>query len=876
MWTAGRRLPARAAQQYAARVVAPVVAGRSAAVGHQLAPPRQHVRSFFGLKELIFGHKKQDADKATATDESAVTTTTTTIETTTDSAPVAVAPVVPAPEPQPITGSVDAITYSVGKYARLADGAVMATRGKSMVLTTAVSTPPSASGRRKDFLPLMVDYRVKYHAAGVIPDTQRRSEMTNTDEEILQSRIIDRVIRPMFPRDYCEDTQVLATVHSLDPTNDPLVLAVNATSVALALSDIPWNGPVACVRVAEVAGHLVVHPTAAQRGIATMDLLYAASETRTLMVEANGQEIPEDRMAEAMRFAHAAIAPLIKEQKQLIAQHGKPKRAYPRVHVSDEVWAKATEVGLPLVEQLFSAPRYAKVERQQGERETNQALLTTLRECFAGRDDVDDVALQVAAHDVFQKVLRDKILTGDRNSRLDGRSTLSIRGINIETDVLPMAHGSAVFSRGDTQALCSVTLGPLDRGMRIRSATSNLDEPTAYKHAILHYEFPPYCVNETGKLGGVNRRMVGHGALAEKALVPVIPSTTTFPYTVRMTSETMGSDGSSSMATVCGVCMALMDAGVPIKAPVAGISIGLVTEGDPFDGDKPINRYRLLVDILGTEDHYGDMDFKVAGTEQGITAIQLDVKLPGVPLEILTNGLQHAKKARSYLLKRMAVTLPESRKQLKTSNSTIHSSLKFFVPTSSIGALIGTGGSNIKEIEAATGCTVGIERTDGETVIVGPAENLEAAKAIIVEQITAPAPSAFYKVGQKYEMRVTEMLDFGAILESTAPTRNRGFVHITELAHQRVENIHDHLQLGQVLEFSCIQANASGKMSRKALLTPPPGMEAEASSSYNGKSSRPTSGGPRRPKTVGRAASHRRSPGGKPAHAAAAAESTSS
>uniref|UniRef100_K3WQA1 polyribonucleotide nucleotidyltransferase n=1 Tax=Globisporangium ultimum (strain ATCC 200006 / CBS 805.95 / DAOM BR144) TaxID=431595 RepID=K3WQA1_GLOUD len=691
----------------------------------------------------------------------------------------------------------------------------MATCGKTMVLTTAVSSVGGKRGR--DFLPLMVDYRVKYYATGLIPDTAKRTEFSGTDEEILQSRVVDRVIRPLFPRDYYDDTQVIATVQSLDTNNDPLIVAINSTSAALAVSDIPWNGPVGAVRVVEIDGQLVVNPTKQQRDIATLDILYAANETRTLMIEASGEEITEDRMAEALKFAHDAVVPIIETQKELVKQFGKPKRSYMRLVVDDEVMEKAKEAGLEEANLMLSSPKLTKVERQEGEKHVYGKIISTLREHFQGRD-FDDAQFQMAAHDVFQQALREQILSGDKNARYDGRSPFTIRPLKVETDVLPMAHGSSVFTRGDTQALCSVTLGPLDRGLKVRSAQMDPTKDIPLKHAMLHYEFPPYCVNETGRVGGVNRRMIGHGALAEKALVPVIPSIDQFPYTVRMTSETMGSDGSSSMATVCGVSLALMDAGVPIKAPVAGISIGLITEGDPFDGEKEIKNYRLITDILGTEDHYGDMDFKIAGTDTGITAIQLDVKLPGIPLDILCKGIQYAKKARTNILRKMNATISEPRKELKNSpTGEINVGLEFSIPVGSIGALIGAGGSNIRELERTFEVTVSIDRKTGALRVVGSPDNTENAKQAILGQ-TAQEKDAFFKRGAKYTMRVNEVMDFGAILESTSPSKNRGFVHITELAHQRVENIHDVVSVGQELEFECIQEGFSGKMSLKALL----------------------------------------------------------
>lgn len=845
MLRAGRRLPQlrRRAQPsvLAARVLppsAPLGSSSNATVSRlQLAPPA-HTRSFFGLRELLFG--KSEPAKPTPEQQVADVTAVT------DAAPAAASnsaadepATATATPPEPIVGSLDELSFSVKKYARLADGAVMATCGKTMVLTTVVS---SVGGKRgNDFLPLMVDYRVKYYATGLIPDTAKRTEFSGTDEEILQSRVIDRVIRPLFPRDYYNDTQVIATVQSLDPTNDPLVVAINSTSATLAISDIPWNGPVGAVRVVEIDGQLVTNPTLKQREIATLDVLYAANETRTLMIEASGDEVTEDRMAEALQFAHNALGPVIEAQKELVKKYGKEKRTYQRLVVSAEVMAKANEFGLEEATNVLSTPKLTKAERQAGEKHVYGKIISSLREHYSG-ESMDDNVFRLAAHDVFQFVLRQQILLNGNNPRYDGRAGFTIRPLKVETDVLPVAHGSAVFTRGDTQALCSVTLGPLDRGLKVRSATMDPTKDVPLKHAMLHYEFPPYCVNETGRIGGVNRRMIGHGALAEKALMPVIPSIDDFPYTVRMTSETMSSDGSSSMATVCGVSLALMDAGVPIKAPVAGISIGLITDGDPFDGAKEITNYRLITDILGTEDHYGDMDFKVAGTETGITAIQLDVKLPGVPLEILCRGIQFAKKARTNILRKMNSAISEPRRELKNSLSgAIPVSVEFSIPVRTIGAVIGAGGANIRDLESTFDVQVSIDRRGGAIRVVGSPENVESAKQRILTQTaerhsdnsSSDGADAFFKRGSKYTMRVTEVMDFGAILESTEPTKNRGFVHITELAPTRVENIHNVLAVGQELEFQCIQEGVSGKMSRKALLAPSEDSGSSASISGN-------------------------------------------
>ncbi|CAH0477094.1 unnamed protein product [Peronospora belbahrii] len=735
-----------------------------------------------------------------------------------------------------VVGSLDSTTYSVGKLAKLADGAVLASCGRTVLLTTVVSgnhngNPLSnTSSFQRDFLPLSVDFRVKSHAVGLIPDNQKRREYIGGDEEVLQSRVVDRAIRPLFPRDYCEDTQLLATVQSYDPNNDPLVVAINSASAALSVSGIPWNGPVGCVRVVEVDGQLVVNPTALQRDAATLDVLYAGTAERVIMVEVSGDEANELRVDEALDLAQANVLPAIEEQKKLVREHGKPKRVFSPLFVAPEVWTKAQELGRKDAEAIIARGRIGKQDRQQGEREVYSKMLNGMRQHFAGASPpVDDAAIQRAVHDTFQRMLRERILTvakerkGPKNKpvRFDGRPVRIVRPLEMETGALPMAHGSSLFARGETQTLCSVTLGPLERGLRLRGALHEAREqaepnaPTPLKNAMLHYEFPPFCVNEMGRVGGTNRRMIGHGALAEKAVLPILPSITEFPYTIRMTSEVVGSDGSSSMATVCGVSLALMDAGVPVRRAVAG-----------------------------SEDHYGDMDLKVAGTTSGVTAIQLDVKLSsGVPLHVLKEGLREAKQARLHILRRMATELAEPRKTLKSSGSSLPNvSIECVIATNLIGALIGVGGSNIRDLESRFNVSVSIvDRREGIVRVVGSAEDVDKAREWLRTELTDVAKagprgnsnndssssrdndhgsnkgwSHFFRKGERYTMRVTQIMDFGAILQS--PTGQRGFVHISELSRDKISNIQDVVSEGQEMEFECLQDGASGKMSRRVLL----------------------------------------------------------
>jgi polyribonucleotide nucleotidyltransferase len=846
----------------ARRLPAARVARRTAvSATHQRTPyVAQQTRAFLGLRDLLFGSSKKEEEPVAkaATQEQTPEPTQPQPQTQTPQS---------KKEKEIVVGSLDSTSYEVGKLAKLADGAVLASCGRTVLLTTAVSgdrngNPSASSGHaQRDFLPLTTDFRVKAYAIGLIPDNQKRREFTGSDEEVLQSRVVDRAIRPLFPRDYCEDTQVLATVQSYDPNNDPLVVAVNSASAALSMSDIPWNGPVGCVRVVEVDGQLVVNPTEPQRDAATLDVLYAGTAERAVMAEASGDEVTEARLDEALDLAHANVLPLIEEQKKLAAEHGKQKRVYAPLFIAPEVWEKAEELGRMDAQAFIARGRVGKLDRQQGEREVYSKMLSGMRQHFANASPpVDDAAIQRAAHDTFQRVLRERILTitkepkSSKNKpvRLDGRSVRTVRPLEMEAAVLPMAHGSSLFARGETQTLCSVTLGPLERGLRLRGALhesrelAEPDTPTPLKNAMLHYEFPPFCVNETGRIGGTNRRMIGHGNLAEKAVLPILPSVTEFPYTVRMTSEVVGSDGSSSMATVCGVSLALMDAGVPVRRAVAGIAIGLVTAGDPFAGqEKRIEEgnYQLVTDILGSEDHYGDMDFKVAGTTVGVTALQLDVKLPGgVPLSILKEGLREAKQARLHVLRRMSTELAEPREHLKVNGSALPDvSIECVIPTNMIGALIGVGGSNIRNLESRFKVSISIvDRRAGIVRVVGAVDGADQAREWLRTDLAAAAASGprgsndngngrdsdrqgsnkgrsfFFRKGERYTMRVTQVMDFGAILESA--DGQRGFVHISEMSRDKVSNMNDVVAEGQEMEFECLQDGASGKMSRRVLL----------------------------------------------------------
>ncbi|EQC33168.1 polyribonucleotide nucleotidyltransferase [Saprolegnia diclina VS20] len=785
---------------------------RSLALAKQLQPRalagrskvfEQHQRTFFGLGDFfksLVGNDEPKKKQLEAPKE-----------------PKAKAPKAPkidvVAEPVYVPRPQLPVQYAVGKYATLADGSVMARWGDSMLLTTVVSE--MSANHEKDFLPLMVDYREKYSATGTIPGGVKRREMMGTDAEILKSRIVDRIVRPLFPKGYCNETQIIATVQSYDIDHDPVVLAVNSASAALTTSNIPWNGPIGCVRVCNVDGRLVCNPTADEKARATLDVLYAATSTRTVMIEAEGLEISEAAMQDALRFAHEHVQPIIAEQQALPA---KAKRTFTPLVVPDDLAAVAQALLPELQTRLSSlqAPT-TKSQRQVLENDCYYFVKQQLYKTHAELLLANKPLFTMVSHDLVQGALRANLLQG---KRVDGRNAEQVRPLSMETGLLPLVHGSSVFSRGDTQALCTVTLGHVDQGLKVRSAIRDNDD-YELKNAMLHYEFPPYCVNETGKIGGINRRMLGHGALAEKAVVPLLPSVLDFPFTIRMTSETMGSDGSSSMASVCGVSMALLDAGVPIKSPVAGISVGLVTPGDLYDGQAPIDEYTLLTDILGSEDHYGDMDFKIAGSKDGITAIQLDVKLPGVPLDILCEGISKAKVARMDILSQMNNVLAEARpiKPVKVASSTI-----VHIDPAMRGALIGTGGSNIREIEAATSCTISCKDSDGLVEIFGKGDdNIELAKAMIAES------TFMFRRGQRVEVVVQTIMDFGCVVvpkfaygkDSANGKAKQGFIHISEMAHSPVRKVSDVLMTGQTLDAWCIFAEKdSAKLSIKALLHP--------------------------------------------------------
>src|SRR5213083_1702250 len=545
---------------------------------------------------------------------------------------------------QKVTAQIGAthISIETGKIAKLADGAVIVSCGDTMVLVSAVSATGIKEGQ--DYFPLTVDYREKAAAAGKFPGGYFKREGRPTEKETLTSRMIDRPLRPLFPQGYFYDTQIISILLSADGQNDPDILALNGASVALSVSDIPFAGPVGAVRVGRINGQFVANPTHDERAQSDLDLVYVGTENDVIMIEGSAQELPEAEFVEALEFAHGHAREMIRIQKELAAMVGKPKREVQLLPVNQELLDIAYRVAGDRIEAvLYTEGKIARAKAVDALRdEVKMAILEK-------HPEADPFAISQAFDYVQKKAFRINIL--EKQKRVDGRGYGDLRQISCEVGVLPRAHGSAIFQRGETQALALATLAPIEEAQMIDAYGGGEQS----KRFLLHYNFPPYSVGETGRFGGSSRREIGHGNLARRAIQSALPDEADFPYTVRIVAEITESNGSSSMATVCGGILSLMDAGVPIKRPVAGVAMGLVMEG---------NRYAILSDIAGAEDHYGDMDFKVTGTSEGITALQMDIKVTGVNAQIMAEALEQAKKGRLFILKAMEQTLAEARAEI--------------------------------------------------------------------------------------------------------------------------------------------------------------------------------------------------------------------
>jgi len=696
---------------------------------------------------------------------------------------------------QKVTAQIGATQISIetGKIARLADGAVVVSCGDTMVMASAVSATIIKEGQ--DYFPLTVDYREKAAAAGKFPGGYFKREGRPTEKETLTSRMIDRPLRPLFPHGYFYDTQVISLLLSADGENDPDILALNGASAALCVSDIPFAGPIGAVRVGRVKGQFVANPTHAEREQSDLDLIYVGTENDVIMIEGAAKEVPEADFVKALELAHGPAREMIRIQKELAARVGKPKREMPLLQVNQDLLEIAYRVAGDRIEAaLYTEGKVGRAKAIDALREEVKASISEKH------PEADKFAMAQAFDYVQKKAFRKSIL--EKQKRMDGRSYQDLRPITCEVGVLPRAHGSAIFQRGETQALALATLAPIEEAQMIDAYGGGEQS----KRFILHYNFPPFSVGETGRTGGASRREIGHGALAERSLEPIVPSENDFRYAIRISSEIMESNGSTSMASVCGGMLSLMDAGVPIKGMVAGISVGLVTE---HGEDRQLKRYELLTDIIGSEDHFGDMDFKLCGTDNGVTGFQLDLKLPGVSHKIMAEAIQRAKEARTKILELMRSSLDKPRSELSKYAPRIET---IKINPEKIGALIGPGGKTIKGIVAETGAEINIEDDGSVHIYATSGESMARAKEII------GGMTREIEIGQTYQGRVVSVKEFGAFVE-VFPGRD-GLVHISELADFRVKRTEDIAKVGDMIWVKCIGIDDKGrvKLSRKAAL----------------------------------------------------------
>lgn len=677
------------------------------------------------------------------------------------------------------------ITISTGKIAKQASGAVMISSGDTMVLVTAVALKTAKEGQ--GFFPLTVNYQEKAYAGGKIPGSFFKREGRPSDNETLTCRLIDRPIRPLFPENFMNDTQVMATVMSADKENDPGILALIGASAALMVSDVPFAGPIAGVKVGRIDGVLVANPSLDDLEKSDLEIVVAASKDAIIMVEGCADEVTEADLLEAIFFGHQAIQPVLKAQEELVAKVNPVKRAVPPPVVNLELKEKVRSLA---IDKMKNAVR---IKSKQERHDTIDAVTSEVTAALIGAYEGSEKEILGFIEDLEYNLVREHIIKD--GERIDGRDTKTIRAISTEVGLLPRAHGSALFTRGETQAIVAATLGTSIDEQRIDSLYGD-----SRKRFLLHYNFPPYSVGETSFRLAPGRREIGHGMLAERALQKVLPKHDDFPYTIRIVSDITESNGSSSMATVCGGAMSLMDAGIPIKAPVAGIAMGLIKEGDGF---------AILSDILGDEDHLGDMDFKVAGTTAGVTALQMDIKIGGVTREIMQIALAQAKEGRLHILNEMAKTLAAPRGDLSTYAPRITT---IFVKTDKIRDVIGSGGKNIRSVTEATGVTIDIDDTGRINIASTNKESCELAIKMI-RNLTAEAEE-----GKLYMGTVKKVMEFGAFVEIFPGTD--GLVHVSELDTERVKNVTDVLNEGDKVLVKCIGIDKQGKikLSRKEAL----------------------------------------------------------
>jgi len=701
------------------------------------------------------------------------------------------------------------ITFSTGDVASLASGAVTVSVGETSLFVSATVAKNIREGQ--DWFPLTVDYREKYSAAGRIPGGYFKREGRPSEKEILTSRLCDRPCRPLFPKGFLNEVQIIGILLSADQVNDADILMVNGASAALAISDIPWNGPIGAVRVGQIDGHFVVNPTIEEQYASDLDLIYVGTKGEMLMIEGSADQIPEDRFIEALEFAHESIQSIVAGIEQLRSEAGKEKKEFPLCVLDDSVRQIVNSLVGERIQEACAA----------GDKQERNSKIDELKELAEGAlvkkfgDDYNPAQLNMAMEELLEHTYRGSIL--EKSSRSGGRAPDQLRELSSSVGVVPRVHGSALFSRGETQALVITTLGPSGESQSLDAITGGPSQ----KSFMLHYNFPPFSVGETGRFGSPGRREIGHGALAERSLLPVIPSEDVFPYSIRINSEIMASNGSTSMASICGGCLALMDAGVPITDPVAGISCGLVTESD---NDGNIKKHIVLTDILGEEDHFGDMDFKIAGTTSGITGFQLDLKINGLPFDIMRESVASSREARLAILDNMNGAIDTPREEVAATAPRIST---VQINPEKIGALIGPGGKNIRRIVEITGAQIDInEDNSGRVNVYATSE--ESMKRALHEIDLACGE---IQEGKIYRGIVKATKEFGCFVE-VLPGQE-GLVHISELADFRVRRTEDVCKPGDEMVVKCIGVDERGRvrLSRKAALE-----ELEARKSANQQS----------------------------------------
>ncbi len=678
------------------------------------------------------------------------------------------------------------LTIETGRVARQADGAVTVRYGDTMVLVTAVASEEAREDL--DFFPLTVEYREKTYAAGKIPGGFFKREGRPSEKEILSARLIDRPIRPLFPENFKCETQIIATIISTDKENDADVLAAVGTSVALSISNIPFAGPIASVRVGKCNGEHIVNPTLSERAECSLEFIVAGSEESIVMVEGEAMEISDHEMLDAIKFAHQHIIKVIELQKEFISEISPQKREVEELVYPENLEEKIEKIALKEVQKAITVQE--KIERRTALKEIKNDLLDQLAEDYPENEKL----IKEILHDIEKRETRQMMLR--KGIRLDGRKSDEIREINCELGYLPRSHGSALFTRGQTQSLGVTTLGT-----RLDEQMIDALEGLSYKKYMLHYNFPPFSTGEAKPIRGTSRREIGHGNLAERALRPVLPNEEdNFPYTIRIVSDVLESNGSSSMATVCSGSLSLMDAGVPIKSSVAGIAMGLIKD------DK---KMMVLSDILGDEDHLGDMDFKVAGTRTGITAIQMDIKIEGISHDILESALEQAKKGRIHILDIMDKTIDAPKHELSEYAPRIET---MTIPSDKIGTVIGPGGKMIKKIIDDTGVNINIDDDGTVTIASEDTEKVKMAMNIIATMVKEP------KIGEYFKGTVKRCTNFGAFVEITPG--KEGMIHISELDISRTNRVTDVLNVGDTVDVIVKKIDAEGKigLSRKEYL----------------------------------------------------------